>query len=827
MQTRWEVLRALVHCRYKAWLMAGEEGSELLFQVDGDILQVELPVKTISPKDKLAALAWFYGQENREFKSVTKLVLHSESQTVPIRLAREQAKARKFLKEARTIIDNPGSPVFYRNSHCPVCPWRESCMQKLRERDCISLLGGMSPGILAKYHKKGIFSVLQLSHLFRPRRRGRALPKPGRYPWELKALAIREQKTYVLHKPELGGSEVDGGEMKGSGLAVYIDMEGLPDENFIYLVGGVIVRDGKPDGSFSFWADDPSGEEGIFRALADVLASHPGAVIYHYGSYETKALKRWPVFKGIEKRMINLLGYLRTHVFPPTYGNGLKEVAGHIGFTWTDEEASGLKSIGWRKDWEGATAKGQMNAADMWKGKLVGYNLEDARALIQVKEWMDSLAQTEIKKYSPYQFRNNPEFGEDFQAISKAAYFDYQRDRIYWRKGGAGKKSPVKRKPERQLGKGVVIWQPKKANEIVEVPPLVRCPHCGHKKLYHSAKKRSAKQTDLRFTPSGIKQWIREFQSGSGKCAKCAMKYNDSVVRMVHFGDNLFAWAVNLYVNYNLSHEMISRLLEEQFGIYANRLYFMQRKEKWFEKFLPDVDRLRKIILESPVIHVDETRIKLSQGSGYVWVFATTDAVFYHLTLTRESDFLREWLKDYTGILVTDFFPGYEALPFGRQKCLIHLIRDLNDDLFKNPFDEEYKTLVLAFGKLLRGVVGTIDRFGLKKRHLFKHEKDLELFRRRFLETDHTSELSIKYAKRLQKHWAECWTFLRHDGVPWNNNNAEVAIKAFAIHRRGVNGQVTERRLREYLNMLSLAQTCRYRNMSFLDFLRGKAGLEC
>jgi predicted RecB family nuclease len=99
--------------------------------------------------------------------------------------------------------------------------------------------------------------------------------------------------------------------------------------------------------------------------LREVLARLPEAVIYHFGSYETKALKRWPIFKGVEKRMVNLLGYLRTHVFPPTYGNGLKEVARFIGYTWTDREASGLQSIGWRKSWE-AMAKGESSAADRY-----------------------------------------------------------------------------------------------------------------------------------------------------------------------------------------------------------------------------------------------------------------------------------------------------------------------------------------------------------------------------------------------------------------------------------------------------------------------------
>jgi len=304
------------------------------------------------------------------------------------------------------------------------------------------------------------------------------------------------------------------------------------------------------------------------------------------------------------------------------------------------------------------------------------------------------------------------------------------------------------------------------------------------------------------------------------------MKYNDSVLRQSRFGDNLMAWSVNLYVNYHISFAMISRLLKEQFGIWANPTHFNDRNYEWWRKFKPEVDHCWQIILKSPVIHIDETTVRLAKGGdrGYVWAFATPQTVFYHLTLNREPGFLQEWLKDYNGIIVTDFYPGYETLKVSQQKCLIHLIRDLNDDLFKNPFDEEYKKMVKSFGQLLKKIVATIDRHGLKKHFLKKHIKDITRFYKDFLEAKNKSDLSAKYAKRLKKHWDSLWIFLLHDGLPWNNNNAEAAIKAFAQHRRGVNGQVSERGLKEYLGMLSIAQTCRYRNISFLDYLRRKAG---
>src|SRR5207237_4781061 len=101
-----------------------------------------------------------------------------------------------------------------------------SCYKKLKEKDCISLLAGMTPKVVAKYHKKGITTITQLSHLFRPRRSHRTPQTSGRYQWELKALAIREQKKFILHQPNITHNLV----------SIYLDFEGLPDERFECLL---------------------------------------------------------------------------------------------------------------------------------------------------------------------------------------------------------------------------------------------------------------------------------------------------------------------------------------------------------------------------------------------------------------------------------------------------------------------------------------------------------------------------------------------------------------------------------------------------------------
>ena len=71
----------------------------------------------------------------------------------------------------------------------------------------------------------------------------------------------------------------------------------------------------------------------------------------------------------------------------------------------------------------------------------------------------------------------------------------------------------------------------------------------------------------------------------------------------------------------------------------------------------------------------------------------------------------------------------------------------------------------------------------------------------------------------MLKYQSKLFLFLDYDGVPWNNNYGEHAIKPFARYRRVITGQINERGLCDYLLLLSLYATCEYRGIRFLAFL--------
>jgi hypothetical protein len=146
-------------------------------------------------------------------------------------------------------------------------------------------------------------------------------------------------------------------------------------------------------------------------------------------------------------------------------------------------------------------------------------------------------------------------------------------------------------------------------------------------------------------------------------------------------------------------------------------------------------------------------------------------------------------------------------------------MRDMNQDLLNNPFDEELQSVTGRFGVLLREAVTTIDQHGLKRCHLKKHDRAVAKFFGSLAGQSFRSEAAETLRQRLLKNRDKLFTFIQHDGVPWNNNNAENAIKRFAYYREDTIGVMKEAGLKDYLVLLSLCHTCRYRGISFLKFL--------
>jgi predicted RecB family nuclease len=748
-----------------------------------------------------------------------------ECRATQVRLNPDPRKTERLLEELCQIQIAPASPRLVLNDHCAVCEFRQQCHEQAVQEDNISLLRGMKEKEVKAYARKGILTVAQLSHTFRPRRPGkRPSHKPQRHYHALQAMAVRDSKVYVFGTPQLRASPV----------RLHLDIEGDPEEGYIYLIGLVVVQD-ESETHHSFWADSKEQELQIFEQFLAEVSRYENFLVFCYGGYERAFLKR---MKNVAKckeavdrvldAVVNTLSLVYAHVYFPCYSNGLKDVGSYLGCHWTEPNASGLQSIVWRKRWE--AAKGEE-----WKRKLTTYNLEDCVALAKVTTFLYALQRTATPSSSQGEEDNEvpqvtwaddlkppstrrtwckatfffPQFGE----INECAYFDYQRDKVFVRTNPALARASRRQKKSRRARR-------LRVNDHVELT-VDECPHCQSKDLVPSEHKDRRKMLfDLKFSPGGIRRRIVECVAPYYVCSGCGrLLFSEKFPHVAKHQHALKSWVVFEHVAHRVSFKKIGATLEDYFGLHVNTLFLLKFKDLMARHYQPACDAILKRMITGDLIHADETKVELKGEEGYVWVLTNLEEVVFLYKPTREGGFLHEMLRDFKGVLVSDFFSAYDSLPCPQQKCLIHLIRDLNHDLFQSPYDEELKSLASCFGELLRRIIRTVDQHGLRRKYLSRHNGLVDHFFSDLTAACYASEVTQGYQVRFLKNREKLFTFLNHDGVPWNNNNAEHAIKQFAFYRQTCEGHITAAGLQEYLVLLSIQQTCKYKGVSFLKFL--------
>jgi len=230
--------------------------------------------ENVSKDDKLhlAFCGSIVAQELDHPPPFGRILYGDKYRSIKVHLNELITKATEIMHRIVVLKESDNPPPLYMNKHCQICEFANDCRLTALENDNLSLLPGLTPKDIAKLNNKGIFTITQYSYTFRPRRR-RKQPNHyrNRHRPELKALAIRENKIYVHGTPELPQSTV----------AIYLDIEGIPDRRFYYLIGLLIVDRGC-HAEYSLWADGPDEQPNISRDFLKLVTKYEDYTIVNW-----------------------------------------------------------------------------------------------------------------------------------------------------------------------------------------------------------------------------------------------------------------------------------------------------------------------------------------------------------------------------------------------------------------------------------------------------------------------------------------------------------------------------------------------------------------
>ncbi len=344
----------------------------------------------------------------------------------------------------------------------------------------------------------------------------------------------------------------------------------------------------------------------------------------------------------------------------------------------------------------------------------------------------------------PYHFGKMEFAIADFERINEAAYWDYQTDRVRVRNRNKAKALPTRSAKRRRARL--------RPNKQIEAPPLTSCPSCAKSPVLKAGKISKVLQ-DLKFTPAGVRRCVVKYVGQRYRCAQCGARFIQRPEGWPQHkeGLGLLAYVVYQLIEHRVSQRAVADSLMELFGVDRPHAMVNRLKARAACIYRNTCSQMMGKLVRGNLIHADETDVSIGGKRMFVWVFSNSKETLFYSTQTREGDFPKKLLNGFRGVLVSDFYPAYDSIPCFQQKCLIHLMRDLNNDLLKSPFDKELKSLAFEFAALLKPMVETIDRFGLKSRFLKRHKILVARFYRELANKTYQGDMATKYGDRFQK----------------------------------------------------------------------------
>ncbi|WP_339493035.1 IS66 family transposase [Pseudomonas sp. EA_15y_Pfl2_R67] len=224
------------------------------------------------------------------------------------------------------------------------------------------------------------------------------------------------------------------------------------------------------------------------------------------------------------------------------------------------------------------------------------------------------------------------------------------------------------------------------------------------------------------------------------------------------------------------------------------------------EHFQPLLNLMRERLLESPVIHCDETRVQVLKepdrdptSQSWMWVQASgppeRPVILFDYTTSRAQEVPLRLLADYRGYLMTDDYAGYNAAGtqpgVERLACMAHARRKFVDAQKVQPKGKTGRAdVALAMINKLYGIerdlkdVTDDQRFAGRQAQSLPVLTQLKSWLEKTLPQVTAQSALGKAVHYLGNNWSRLERYIEAGFLPIDNNAAERAIKPFVIGRK-------------------------------------------
>lgn len=332
---------------------------------------------------------------------------------------------------------------------------------------------------------------------------------------------------------------------------------------------------------------------------------------------------------------------------------------------------------------------------------------------------------------------------------------------------------------------------PKRVTKI-ENHLIENCVHCSQKLQRKSI--RVFFEEDI---PLPIQKIVVRHEVEVGYCNSCKRQSSGIPIpsKKAVLGENVRKYVCILSIANRLSHSQIKENIKDIFDIEISIGEIGNILQTEANNLRPEYQALKESVLAQTGTHYDETgwKVQKEEHGKFAWVATGTENfdTIFSLGRSRGKGNIEDIGKGKIGI--SDDYGAYKNSFAEHQLCWAHPQRKLRDLAESEEFGKRKKKQILktygSFSSLYQNIRKKISNE--ISPHLKTRFQNIfsQISEPHNLDPTPLSKLKTSLRKNKQKYF----TFLKHSGIPIDNNKAERALRHLVIKRKISFGSKTKR----------------------------------
>ncbi|XAH21722.1 IS66 family transposase [Xylophilus sp. GW821-FHT01B05] len=308
--------------------------------------------------------------------------------------------------------------------------------------------------------------------------------------------------------------------------------------------------------------------------------------------------------------------------------------------------------------------------------------------------------------------------------------------------------------------------------------------------------------------------------------------FPEGISAPTQYGPRAKALAVHLNQHHLVPLQRTCELLRDAFGLPLSQASVLAFCHQAAQTLAPTVAAIGQAVQGAPVVHADETGIRVKGTLAWLHCAVTASLTWLGLHAKRGSAAFEALgiLPGVRGTLVHDGLASYKGLDCTHSLCNAHHLRELtfvHEQMGERIWDGWAREMMELLLQAQREVAQADSPLPLERQAWFEAQWEQLLQRGERLHPEvlpsgaprnrqgrHQQSKAFNLLKRLRVHRREVWRFMTDADVPFTNNLAEQALRMSKV-RQKVSGCFRTREgadtfftLRSYLATMRKQRAC-------------------